>query len=334
MRIESLARLIDAELLNTPSITYIDQLKIEPKQVKRADAFICIDEKDIKNAIQNGAYAIISEKKLQITDNEIAWMVVDDIKKALIRYLRYKTIQNRANFFLSDSITFEILNCISPKQRVILLDDDIFKSFLQIVNADEDMIFVSKDKKLLGGIFPAYLSIEESKKEYVRVIKNSLFTIDFIYKDEFYKDIHLPLLFTLYLNKAIKFLEKYYIEIAFEKLWIKRHFSPIFIDNYSNIKEFGQTSKVIIEEIDETYIQNEVNFLNTYAKYAKKVVILPKNFEINLKNIKVFRYSESKEFVELFKEDYNFFLILNKEKKDIFTILKETKQNYQQRSLF
>ncbi len=334
MRIESLAKIIDGELLNFPSITYIDQLKLDAKQVKRADAYICKDSKDIQSAIKNGAYAIISEKKLDIIDQEIAWIQVDRVEKAIIRYLRYKTIQLDSKFFLCDSVTFEILKGITSTKNILFLGNDTFDNFLQIVNADNNTIFVSSDKKVLNDIYPAYLLIEDTKTNFVKVIKKTLFTTDFIYEDIYYKDVHLTPIFLNELNKSIKFLKKLSLSFSLADIKIQKHFKPIFIDNALNIKDFGQTGKVLIEEIDEMYIKKEIIHLNCNAKYAKNILIVPDGYEKKYEHIEVRVYTDIHDIIELSKENYNFFLILNKEKKDIFTFLNKIKQIKNERSLF
>ncbi len=335
MRIESLAKIIDGELLNFPSITYIDQLKIDAKQIKRADGYICKDEKGIKSAIQNGAYAIISEKKLNIIDQEIAWIEVDSIEKAIVRYLRYKAIQLNSKFFLSDSVTFEILKSISSvKEDILFLGSDIFDNFLKIVNASSNTIFISSSKKVLNDIYPPYLSIEQTKSSFVKVVKKTLFRVDLIYKDRYYKDLHLAPLFIDELNKAIKFLNKLSLHFSLEGIKTKSHFHPIFIDNNLNIKDFGYTSKVLIEEIDELELEREIEYLNSFAKYAKYLLLLPRESKKRYDNIEIKLYTNFDDIVKFSKENYNFFLILNKEKKDIFSLLNEKKDRNIKRSLF
>lgn len=334
MRIESLAKIIDGELLNFPSITYIDQLKTDANQVKRADAYICKDDKDVQNAVQNGAYAVICEKKLDIIDPEIAWIQVDRIEKAIIRYLRYKTIQLDSKFFLCDSITFEILKSITSTKDILFLSNDTFDNFLQIVNADNNTVFISSDKKVLNDIYPAYLSIEDTKTDFVKPVKKTLFTTDFIYKEIYYKDIHLAPIFLNELNKSIKFLKKLSLSFSLDNINTQMHFKPIFIDNALNTKDFGQTGKVLIEEVDDIYVEKEVTHLSKYAKYAKNILLVPGGYEKKFDNIEVKVYTDFYDIIELSKENYNFFLILNKEKKDIFTFLNETKRIKDERSLF
>ncbi len=336
MRIESLVRIIDGELLNFPSITYIDQLKTDPKKIKRADAFICKNDnqKDIENAIHSGAYAIISEKKLQITDNEIAWINVDSIEKAIIRYLRYKTIQLESRFFLCDSVTYEILKSISFSKDILFLNDDVFDNFYSIVNAGNNTIFICKNKKIVNDIYPAYLNIDNPETNFIKVIKNSLFLSDFIYKDMYYQDIKIPYIFIKQLNKSLKFLEKFSLEFSLNNLSVKNHFYPIFVDNLFRIQDFGQTSKVLIEETDELLIEEELKYLKTNAKYAKISLLLPKNFTNISTDIDIYKYDSFYDIINITKKDYNFFLIFNKEKIGIFSFLKEMKQIGNERSLF
>ena len=158
--------------------------------------------------------------------------------------------------------------------------------------------------------------------------------MEFIYQDNFYKDIYLPPIFIKQLNKAIKFSRKYSFDFSFENISLQSHFKPIFVDNFLNIKDFGQTGKVLIEERDESNIKKEIIHLNLYAKYAKNILLIPKKYEVEYSGIETKIYNNLDDIINYSKENYNFFLILNKGKKDIFTLLNSLKQKREKRSLF
>ncbi|WP_228135422.1 hypothetical protein [Halarcobacter anaerophilus] len=64
MQISSIIDIIDGRLLNHPSISFIYSIKTNPRKVKEGDLFIVEHEEDIHTAINNGAFALITQKIL------------------------------------------------------------------------------------------------------------------------------------------------------------------------------------------------------------------------------------------------------------------------------
>ena len=53
MTISSVVDIVHGELLNTPSINRIEQIRVDAKKVKRGDLFISLFGNDIDEALQN-----------------------------------------------------------------------------------------------------------------------------------------------------------------------------------------------------------------------------------------------------------------------------------------
>lgn len=335
MRIENLLKIIDGELENSPSVSFFDQIRLDAKQIKRADAFLCIDENDLQTAIDNGAYVIIYTKDISILDDEIAWIKVENIEKTLIRYLRYKTIQISSKIYYCNDIIFQILKSIVAIRDLIFLDNDIFKNFNKIINANSNCIFISNNKKFLDGIGPKHIDIPILNTNDIRLVKHTIFKSDFILNEKYYKNINIPKIFLKFLNSSIQFLENLNYNYNIENLSIKSHFEPLFIDNNFNLKEFGETNKVIIVENDQNIIDNEVKYLKHSAKYAKSVLLLPnnlKNISINY-DIDTLFYQKNIDISYLKRKNYNFFLILQIEKDHILKQL-STYNKKREKTLF
>ena len=66
MKISSIVDIVDGELLNSPSISFINNISSDAKKVKTSDMFIAKNIEDLQIAIANGAYAVIFEKDLDI----------------------------------------------------------------------------------------------------------------------------------------------------------------------------------------------------------------------------------------------------------------------------
>ena len=77
MKISSIVDIVDGELLNSPSISFINNISSDAKKVKTSDMFIAKNIEDLKIALQNGAYAVIFEKDFGKIGN------IDDLEEFL-----------------------------------------------------------------------------------------------------------------------------------------------------------------------------------------------------------------------------------------------------------
>ena len=59
MKISSIIDIIDGELLSSPSISFVYNIKVNSKKIVEGDLFITKNPNDIEEAIANGAFAII-----------------------------------------------------------------------------------------------------------------------------------------------------------------------------------------------------------------------------------------------------------------------------------
>ncbi len=331
MRIENLIKTIFGELQNSPKISYIDQLKLNPKQIKRADAYLCDNNQTIQNAIENGAYAIIYSGDLKITDKEIAWIKVDNIENAIIRYLRYKILQQPLKMYYCDDILFQVLKTSILDNSVIFLDGNIIKNFDKLLKMNNEVIYISNNKKFLQSINPSSKAISKAKKNHIKLIKFSIFESDIIIDNIYYKNIKIAKIFLNYLNDSIEFFNNNFLRFSIYNIFIKKHFQPIFIDKDFKILDFGTSNQVLIVESDKILFDKEIQYLKKYASYAKTAIFIPQNINININN--AIKYKNFDDIYNFNNKNYNFFLILKKEKDDIFSSLNKF-ENFENKTLF
>ena len=113
MKINSIIDIIDGELLNTPSISFIYSFKTDVSKVKEGDLFIAYNLDDVQVAIQKGAFAIILQNIYPIIDKEIAWIKVADLNTSLIKLFRYKLAHFNLDAFYCNDISFEFFKTLS-----------------------------------------------------------------------------------------------------------------------------------------------------------------------------------------------------------------------------
>jgi ferrochelatase len=258
MRIDTLINLIGGELLNRPYISEVVHFTDNPKEVVRGSCFIAKDERLVKEAIKKGAYAILSEKPLEIVDEEIAWIVVSDIKRAIFEIFRYENIKQK--IFFADELSVEIIKSMNQDKKVVILSsiEDYLKA-LSIKNP----ILVTCDE-MIKRIFS---DVEELKPMDIELEFVTLF------KSRFKKsEINLPVIYKEFFSKAIKFFKDFELKHTLD-FKINR-FRPLFINHLFEAVDYGKSEKVVILGLrnDELFF-DELNYIVKNTKHAKTLFI-------------------------------------------------------------
>ncbi|WP_457561823.1 hypothetical protein [Caminibacter pacificus] len=258
MKIETLTNLISGELLNRPYISEVLFYTSDVEEVNRGSCFFAKKTADIAEAIKRGAYAIIVDKEVPILDKEIAWIKVDDFKKAIFNIFKYENLKNK--IFLSDKITFEIIKNMNQDKRVVVLNED--EDLLRAINLSEKYI-VTKET-YFKEIFS---NIEELKPKKLNLQKEGLFRMKF---ESF--ELHLPFVYAENFEKAYNFFDKNELKYTLE-FEIER-FKPVFVDALLREVKYGESSKVVIKGLknDEIFFK-ELNYIVENTKHAKCVFI-------------------------------------------------------------
>jgi len=256
MKIETLTNLIGGELINRPYISEVVHFTDEVNEVRRGSCFFAKKTADIPQAIKSGAYAIISERQLDVLDKEIAWIVVDSFKKAIFNIFKYENLKNKV--YLTDKITLMLIKAMNLDKRVVVLETE--KDFLKAINlTDKFLIMNEKDN---GGVFANTEKLKSKKinLEYLTLFKSK-------YKEY---ELNLPLVYKNSFSKALKFFEDNEVKFSYE-FEIAR-FKPVFVNQFLEEVEYGKSEKVIITGIknDEIFF-DELNYIVENTKHAKTI---------------------------------------------------------------
>jgi ferrochelatase len=258
MKIETLTNLISGELLNRPYISEVLFFTTDVDEVNRGSCFFAKKTSDITQAIKNGAYAIIIDKDVAILDKEIAWIKVDDFKKAIFNIFKYENLKNK--IFVTDSITFEIIEKMNQDKRVVLLKND--EDFLKAINLREK--FILTDKK-------EFLEIFKNSKE-LECGEINLKQIG-LFKSKFEEnEINLPFVYKEYFSKAYKFFTNN--DLKFTLDFELDRFKPLFVDGLLREVKFGESERVVILNLkNDEFFFKELNYIVENTKHAKTVFI-------------------------------------------------------------
>lgn len=274
MKISSIVDIVDGELLNSPSISFINNISSDANKVKTSDMFIAKNIEDLKIALQNGAYAVIFEKDFEVIDNEIAFIKVKNLELALLKIVRYKLSTLKIKSYFCTDETFDMLKLYQNNHTkpIFLISKNIEKAFKFIDDIKDGDILISKNKKLLESIYPDSKEFEKKLDEnsIKNLIKHSLFELSFSYKDIYFSKLRLS---KIYLNSFLNIYDFFKGNIDISKLKLYSNFKAIFIDKYFQPIESGKSDSFIICQTNKNLIPIEITYLKNEFRYAKTIFV-------------------------------------------------------------
>ena len=274
MKISSIVDIVDGELLNSPSISFINNISSDANKVKTSDMFIAKNIEDLKIALQNGAYAVIFEKDFEVIDNEIAFIKVKNLELALLKIVRYKLSTLKIESYFCNDETFDMLKLYQNNHTkpIFLISKNIEKAFKFIDDIKDGDILISKNKKLLEDIYPNSKKFEKKIDEnsIKNLIKHSLFELSFSYNDIYFSKLRLS---KIYLNSFLNIYDFFKGNIDISKLKLYSNFKAIFIDKDFQPIESGKSDSFIICQTNKNLIPIEITYLKNEFKYAKTIFV-------------------------------------------------------------
>ena len=274
MKISSIVDIVDGELLNSPSISFINNISSDANKVKTSDMFIAKNIEDLKIALQNGAYAVIFEKDFEVIDNEIAFIKVKNLELALLKIVRYKLSTLKIKSYFCTDETFDMLKLYQNNHTkpIFLISKNIEKTFKFIDDIKDGDILISKNKKLLESIYPDSKEFEKKLDEnsIKNLIKHSLFELSFSYKDIYFSKLRLS---KIYLNSFLNIYDFFKGNIDISKLKLYSNFKAIFIDKDFQPIDSGKSDSFIICQTNKNLIPIEITYLKNEFRYAKTIFV-------------------------------------------------------------
>lgn len=246
MEITNFSELINAKIINKPSVSRLKDFCLNLNSVTNASAFFTDEQALANEAIKKGAYAIISTKDLSISDKEVAFLKINDFEFALTRLLAFYSIDKRV--VLLDELSIECLN----RLNITTLKNDLFYDFENILK--NNLIFCSS-KEYLDKLS---LSYENIKYSYEIIKRSSFFYQDLILNDEYYYNVFIPIIFTEQFAKINVFKE---LNINYSNLKL---LDFIFLNDNNEIVKMSEGSKVVFFENNELIISEIKKHLNLF----------------------------------------------------------------------
>jgi ferrochelatase len=330
MLIDNVVSLTFGALQNTPKVRDCYDISFNSADVRRGDLFIVSKSCDIEEAIRNGAYALLFDENLNISDEEIAWIKVDNLHDALTRIIRHELLERSLHCYALDRISVDMAKTLSCDENFTVVNTESLEVIYKSISTLRGNTTLLIDEALMNSsIFSTCKLFKPHTKLPVTLLEHTLFECSFLIDNSYYDKQRISPLLLPYLQKVFEFFTCKNIDYNMSKITQVEHFIPLFLNKSLVIKEYGSSERVIILESDEALFNEAVSFLKSYATWASLLIITPNNFNIEeYENIE-YRIFEKTPDIIIFLEKYyaNFTLILHDSSlKDFFNEVKPIQQ--------
>ncbi len=311
MRLENIIALTNAKLLNEPVVSVYEEIVFDASKVKRGDIFIAFDTASIKEALHNGAYAIIFENSVEISDDEVAWLQVVSLYNALLRLLRFRLVEKNLSVYECDEITLQLALSIDTASKVVPLRGDMQSLVKKLWDIPDGSILLFCQKYTQKDLFTDVKELPRIHKYSVDVIEKTLFETSFIFHNIYYERVQLSPFFIPFLEHLLNFYVLQNIEFRFKKFEHLENFEIIFTNKNFQPQEFGSSELVLIFEKNLSLIEMELDFLQNHAPWAKMIYLVPLHVKDPQEcSAECFFYEKEEEIVDILKRsDFHFALI-------------------------
>jgi hypothetical protein len=281
MKIENFVRIIDGKLQTTPPIDAFASITLESSRVSHGDLFIdtTASRELIHQALEKGAYAIVTTLTFANEDEECAWIEVNSIDQTLIKLLRYTITQKSLDILLLSPVQESLLEMIQTPRSIKRLRNDLFSIVKTVLNAKEEERFCLSNPTLAQLIAPASQSIETTLHVKPTVMAKGLFLSSFWHNERYYAEQKIPSLFVEELLCLLAFCDTHGIVYSLEHLGFCDHFYPQFITHALCKKEFGSSDKALIFEPLSSLIPSLIAYLLTQVDASHVILCVPKTFQ-------------------------------------------------------
>lgn len=280
MKIEDLLNLTAGEMISKPTVTAVNSVSVYPSKIEQGDLFISNNQEEIATALGNGAYAIIfSDTSVKMTDDEVAWIQVDEIQKAAFKLIRYVLISREASFYLFTAHELSFFKMIlTQKSNVEILPNDWRKMFEKILNSEAKM-FIGTDDVLMKLIKPDVSIL--NKEASCEIITDTLFRTTFKINGYIYQEKEITPFHVDILQRVVEFCDLHHLPYDLDRVKYTKHFVPVFIDGFLNIMNPSKSDKVAIftDNLQDIYKARE--YVRYNGAWVKTIVLTPPKTKVD-----------------------------------------------------
>lgn len=319
MKIDNFVRIVDGKLRTLPPIDAFASISFEFSRVSHGDLFIDVyaSRENIHQALQRGAYAILTTLPYRDDDEESAWIEVENIERALIKLLRYTLNQKKLHVLSMTCVQAAFLDHIQTPKTAKRLKGDITAIANLIFNAKEDELFYTDNTALCTQIAPTAFEVGKNIHVKIKTVSKGLFLSSFEYQGRYWNDQKIPEHFIEELLNLLHFCDTFTLTYSLEHINFIEHFYPQFISASLSKKEFGSSDRALIFEPNEELLERHLAYLNSRLDKSSHLLCLPASFSTNIQaSCFIIRYETYEELkVFLRQKRFSYALILGDKEK-------------------
>lgn len=317
MNLQALLDITGGQLSNTPPISEFHQIIFDAKKVQRGDLFISEDAEAIVEALQQGAYGILTTCPLTDGDLESAWIVSDSFHKTLIKLLRFYILEKALPVFLGEKSVCEIISQIQTSKTILFESKNLPLLLQRIINSESSNILLLHTKALAQDIAPHHKEMDIVMTESPKILKETLFTTSFIWNGIYYDQLPFPSLLLESFQKALGFLDVHRISYKANKAGLLSNFYPQFINSRLHTLPFGKSERAIIFCEDTEKAPQIISYCKAKAPWATLLLLFQSGYKnVPLSENETIRYEKDEDvYAILARTKFNYALIFGLDRK-------------------
>jgi ferrochelatase len=245
MRLESVQAVTGGRLLNDPSVTRFDYLTLSVRKVERGALFLAKRAEEVPEAVRRGAYGILFEGPLKVSDPEIAWIEVPSLARALPKLLRLWLMEHPRTFHLVPTETLAYMALMGYDHTLLYLDGTFETMSENILQSRPDQKLFCADGLFLDrlGVEPVPLSIPEMP---ATILSHTLFETTAVVDGRYHERLPVPPCTFDAFVKAYATLRALGTNLSLSRLRAIPAFDPVFLDAAGRPAPFGTTERAVI----------------------------------------------------------------------------------------
>ncbi len=246
MKLEDIARLIDAEVTCQGDIKEVFRAVAEVEKCEEDDLCFVTDETELQKALHRGAAAVVySDASLEKKIKSVTALHVADVKTAAFLLAGYVVSEEDASCELLHPKELTYLKMIlERKSNIVILPEEWRRAFTLVMESGKP-IFVGTDETILRALRKKIKYYEKRASGHI-VSADSLFRTTFKIDKYIYQYKKMTFLHIDALRRAVAFCKEYGLPYGIDKVNYTRHFRPLFLEGEPSVQEVMKNDKVVI----------------------------------------------------------------------------------------
>lgn len=275
MNVHEVVEITRGVLKSHPFVHSFSHITQKASQVKKGSLFVALEPSNIDLALSLGAYGILYDQEVQISDAEIAWICVDHLPDAIDKLLYYKLLGAKIEAVCVSEVEFAILSKIVSStfllffegQKVDLLDLDL-RAVTHIVVQDVNLVC----------FFYHEFSISQAPMPF-SILLSGLFSVSICYQGRRY-DLKLSSFYTQELSRALQICALLGVVVDLDRLGSIAPMQPFYTNSQLELCAFGQSSQILVLEKEQAQVLKMVAYAQKIAPWQRIQIFTPMPLEV------------------------------------------------------